>query len=116
MNSMPATLSIRAELACALDGRPLSIHCADQRIVVEIPDVTTGLKLLQLGSPGGLQRQRFHDIKRLLDHLRFSLEVRVVGKTVANMGPGIGTRWWAFLGLPRVDLKPIRVLTLYLQG
>jgi hypothetical protein len=116
MNSISSALYIHADLACELDGSPFSIRCANRVFVVEVPDVATGLKLIQLGSSRGLPWRRVHRIKRLLDVICSSLEFKVAGKTVGSIGYEVGSHWWTLVGLPRLNLKLTRFLALFIHS
>ena len=115
MSKLLSNLHVDSALQCELDGSRVSITAADRKLVVEVPDVATGLKLLQLGSSRASYISRLRGIKRLLDLTTHSLEVRIRGDTVVRLGHRIGNRWWRLLGLPDMTAKPRVILSLLVQ-
>ena len=106
-----ASLEIASDLACEIDGRPLSIYSANGRIVVEVPDVTTGLSLFQLVSSRGLRFRRLHVLKRLLERVGWALELRIDHRTIAAIGCQVGNPFWRLIGLPAMKLRPERLVS-----
>ena len=110
-----AQLEIDAALDCEIDGRPFSIRTSGAQIMVEVPDVATGLKLLQLGSSWGLLRQRLRWLKQLLEQMQHSLQLNIGPHAVVAIGHRVGSPLWAILGLPPLDLRPLRLLAAYFR-
>ena len=104
MSSSP--VEIRANLDCDLDGKEFSVRSAGRHTVVEVPDVATGLRLVQLGSSRGHFWRSLHKWKRLLDSTLHRVEFRVRGRTVGVIGHSVGSRGWRLLGFPTLALKP----------
>ena len=102
-----ATVEFSADLHCEIDSCPLTIRGADRTIVVEVPDVATGLKILRLGLPRGSRRRRLHTVKACLDDFATALEIRLAGKPIVTLGHNVGSRWWRLLGLPALSLRSI---------
>ena len=111
MSKSLSEIDVNASLRCELDGENISITAADRKVVVEVPDVATGLKLLQLGSSRGSRLARLHRVKRLLDLATHSLHVRVKGDTIFSVGHRIGSRWWRLFGLPEMDARPRLIIS-----
>ena len=108
-------LQLHGELQCELDGIEFSIKATDRSIVVDVPDVPTGLKLLTLGShpgayPGSVQR-----LKRLLDAAFMILEVRLCGQPIGLLGYNRGTAFWRLFGLPALSLNPVAIAVAYMR-
>ena len=110
----PLNLDVTADLECELDGTSVLVRSTGRKTVVEVPDLATGLKLIQLGSPRGFFKG-LHDIKRLMDEASHRLELRVQGKTIGQVGHLEGSRIWRFLGLPVFTLKPLAIATAVLR-
>ena len=103
-------LEISADLRCEIDSRPFEIRSEDRTIVVEVPDVASGLKLLQLGLPRGSRRRRLNSLKRLLDRIGVIVEVRVTGDSIFEIGHDTGTRLWRVIGLPTSQINLNKVM------
>ena len=110
MDTALTNIEVCADLRCEIDSCPLTIRSEGRTIVVEVPDVASGLKVLQLSLPRGSRRRRLHAVKTVLDRLASVLEVRVAGRTCAQIGYHTGSRWWRLLGLPAISLSPIHAV------
>ena len=111
----PRPAEIHANLDCVADGKAFSVRSSGRRIVVEVPDVATGLQLVRLGSPQGSLCKSIHQWKHFLDSALHQLEVRVRGHIVVAIGHGVGSRVWTLFGLPRIVLKPVVIGSLLLS-
>lgn len=108
---MPLPLEVLADLQLAVDGEPIDVRATGDRIVVDMPSLRAGRRLLASG-PFATDRARTTD--RLHEALRISglsAEVRLQGDPVARIGaeaqPGaIGS----ILGLDGVEVQPTRPL------
>lgn len=98
-------LAIHGALECELDGACWSLSANGRRIVVDLPDLTTGFKLLRLGRPGGTMRTRLNAAKRLLDSTTQQLECRISGRRVLLLGYEVGHRTWLLTGLPALEVS-----------
>ncbi len=98
-------LEFSADLQCEIDSCPLTIRSVDRTIVVEVPDVATGLKMLRLGLPRGKRLRRLHQIKFALDQLRAAVEIQIASKPVFSMGYKRGSKVWILFGLPALSLR-----------
>ena len=105
MSSRPA--DIHADLDCVVDGKAFFVRSSGRRTVVEVPDVATGLRLVQLGSPRGYFWKSVHQWKQFFDSAFHQVEFRVRGQTVGVIGAGVGSRVWSFFGLPTITLHPV---------
>jgi hypothetical protein len=103
-------VDIHADLDCELDSAPISIRSSGRKIVIEVPDVATGLKLYQLGLPKGSRRRHLHRLKSSLDVLLAVVELRIAGQTVLLIGHETGDRVWNYFGFPRLHLKAISMI------
>lgn len=99
-------LRIQCELDCELDGKSFHISSAGEVIVIYIPDLSTGLRLLRTTAPRGTLKRRLHWLKRRLNDLAGVIEVRIDGETVARFGYELGHRVWKLIGFPPVELIP----------
>ena len=103
---MRSDVQIDASLRCEIDGISMSIVAAERNVVVEVPDVATGLKLFQLGSSRGSPRKLLRQLKQLLDRTSHSLELQIGGQTQFRIGYQTGNHWWRLFGLPAMSLEP----------
>ena len=104
-----SNIEFSADLRCEIDSSPLTIRSTGRTIVVEVPDVATGLKLFRLGLPRGSRRKRLHLMKKRLGQLASAVDVRINGKSVFRLGHSVGSQWWRILGLPALQLRPLRL-------
>ncbi|QDS96885.1 hypothetical protein [Adhaeretor mobilis] len=98
-------VDIHADLDCELDSAPFSIRSSGRKIVVEVPDLATGMKLFHVGLPRGSWRRRLSFLKRSLDQLILVVEVKIAGITVMKVGHQTGSRLWNCFGMPRLTFK-----------
>ena len=101
---MTTSITLNADLQCELDGIPLSISAANRRIVVEVPDVATAMKMLRLGSPRGSYFSFLRRLKQQLDDMQIHLVVNSRRRTLVELGYQVGSRRWKMVGLPRMKL------------
>ena len=116
MGELLSNLNVSGSLSCEFDGSRLEIKASDRKVVVEVPDVATGLKLLQLGSSRGSYRATLRLVQQLVDRSNHSLEVTMRGKTMISLGHATANRWWRLIGLPPMDIKPRLALSLLTRG
>ena len=105
MTADPAAFKFSADLRCEIDSCSLTIRSAGRTIVVEVPDVATGLKLFRLILPRGSRGRRLHQIKRALDVLLAAVEIRIADKPVFCIGHEKCSRIWRFFGLPTLGVR-----------
>ena len=113
-----AQLEIAAELDCEIDGHAFQIRSYNRRIVIEAPDVTTGLKLCRLGLAQFLRRQgraQMRKIARLCDQARYSIELHIGIHSVGAVGYRVSSQLWHLLGLPALTLRPNRLVAAYIS-
>lgn len=110
MSRPPSAVSLDGTLHCECDARPFAVQCQGSEIVVIAPEVTTGLKILQLFSLRGRRRAAIHRIARLADAATVTVELRVGRHTWGFLGYRTGNGWWGMLGLPPVRLRPHAIL------
>ncbi len=103
---------IHADLDCVVNGSAFSVHSTGRQTVVEVPDVATGLRLMQLGSPRGSAFKSLHRWKRILDETQHSIELRVLDKAIVALGNDVGSRGWSLLGLPTMTFRPATILSM----
>ena len=113
---MRSDVQIDASLRCEIDGISMSIVAAERNVVVEVPDVATGLRLFQLGSARGSPRQLLLRLKELLDRTAHSLELRIDGKTQFRIGHQVGNQLWRLFRLPAMSLTPALLRSLLIRN
>lgn len=101
-------LSIDADLDLTIDGHPVAVRGAGDRVVVAVDDARTAWRLFQSRRPG---RHLVRAVTDTLDALGVDVEVEVGGRTLASAGPsavrGAVTR---ALGLPALHVPTERWL------
>ena len=95
-------LRVLANLQCELDGQLVAVHSEAQKIVVEVPDVATGLKLLPLGSPRDFER--FSRVLQTVDRLGLTVELRT--GTYVLFAAGHNASSWLMCRLGIRHLRP----------
>lgn len=116
MRSIASEIRLHADLSCEFDGHAFSIKTSDNVIVVEVSDLSTGVRLLRK-----LARQKHlpFDLEQLVDCLKLpnnTIELRVGGACVAMAGGGnvsILGRLTSFRGM---RLMPMAALIAILKG
>lgn len=114
---MPLPLDVLADLQLAVDGEEISIRGDGDRLVVDLPSLRAGRRLVQSG-PFALETDpdpmtQLHDA---LEGTGLSVEVRLQGDSVARMGagadPGLLSR---ALNLGPVELQPAQPVLRVMQ-
>ena len=103
-----------ANLQCELDGQPVTVVAEARKIVVEVPDVATGLKILQLGSLRDFARPL-----SLLDSLEVTFEIRTSSTTLVAAGHEVSSWWLSRLHVHHLRLSRhllVRLLPLLLRS
>ena len=113
MTTLP--VEIDAHLDCDVDGKSFSVRSSGRRTVVEVPDMATVLRIVQLGSSRGNLRESIKRWKRLLDSTLHQVELQVRGRTVGALGYGVGSRMWRLFGLPQLALKAVAIVSVLLS-
>ena len=116
MTAMVAPLEFCADLHCEIDSCPLLIRSAGRTIVVEVPDVATGLKLFQLGLPRGSRRRRLSAWKQSLEACLATVEVRVGGASLFRLGHDANGRIWRVVGLPALDVQILKLFSVWFRS
>lgn len=112
----PARLDFEIDLQCEFDNRHLSVVTVGRTIVVDLPNVATGLRILKLGSP----RYSYRDVARQVDQWLLAacmtLDVRIAGKPLGTIGGHPPNSLWKAIGLPPMKLKPMQLLRQFVHG
>ncbi len=108
--------AISADLNCELDDQTISIRGTDRRLVVEVPDVATGLKLLRLGSPRGTLLGRLRKATHFVEHLQVVMELKVADRVVGEIQPAGGNMWGKILGFKTLGIHPASLTAATFQG
>ncbi|WP_232797892.1 hypothetical protein [Salinibacter altiplanensis] len=109
---MALPLEVLADLQLAVDGEDIDIRGTGDRIVVDLPSLRAGRRLLASGPFASGQRARTTGrVHEALHISGLTVEVRLRGDPVARLGadaqPGAVGR---FLNLDGVELQPVRPL------
>jgi len=105
---MALPLEVLADLRLAVDGEPIDIRGDGDRIVVDLPSLNAGRRLLSSG-PFGTEnrRKRLQQAQEALDLAGLTVEVRLQNEVIARAGagarPGALSR---ILNLGSVEVRP----------
>ena len=109
---MSLPLDVLADLNLAVDGEDISIEGDGDRIVVDLPSLRAGRRLVNSG-PFALGRRsaQMNQLHRSLQGAGLSVEVRLQGDPIARVGagaqPGLLSR---ALDLGAVEVRPAQPL------
>jgi hypothetical protein len=105
---MALPLEVFADLELEVDGAPIDISATGDRIVVDLPSLRAGRRLLDAKPLKGAARARAgRRVQDALDLAGLTLEVRLRGDRIAVLGDGAQPgRLGALLGLGEVELRP----------
>jgi len=109
---MARPLEVLADLQLTVDGEDIAIRGNGDRVVIDLPSLRAGRRLLSAGplALGGHQRrtEQLHDG---LSQVGVGVEVRLRGEPVAQMGAGAQPGALArLLNLGAVEVHPTRPL------
>ena len=103
MTANVADVEVYADLHCEIDSSSLLIRSAGRTIVVEVPDMATGLKILQLSSPWGCSSRR----ELVLESLdQFGLTVELRTNSVVLLAAGHESSNWLLCRFGVRHLRP----------
>jgi len=108
---MALPLEVLADLQLAVDGEPIDVRATGDHIVVDVPSLRAGRRLLMSG-PFATDRARTTDrLHEALQIAGLSAEVRLQGDPVARIGAGARPGALArLLGIDGVEVQPTRPL------
>ena len=116
MRSIASGIQLQADLICEFEGHAFSIKAADNRIVVEVSDLITGIRLIRkLSRQPGL-RLNFVQLSDWLQLLGSTLELRVSGTCVATSGNGDRSYIGRLLSFKGMRFLPIAALRTAFKG
>ncbi len=102
------SVELDSNLDCEIDGNRLSISASENLIVLDIPNITAGLKMLR--SLPQIPQVRLASVDRLFDLLPLELEVRIKGKVVLALGQRESGYLLRLLGFRRLRVQPLALL------
>lgn len=105
---MALPLDVLADLRLAVDGETIDIHGDGDRIVVNLPSLRAGRRVLSSGPFGtGHRQKRLRQAQEALDLSGLTVEVRIQNDVVARAGAGATPGALSRLaGLRSVELRP----------
>jgi len=106
---MARPLEVLADLQLAVDGEHIDIRGTGDHIVVDLPSVRAGRRLLHSGPFATPQVHATHQLHEALQEVDLSAEVRLKGDPVARIGAGgqPGMLGW-MLGIEGVEVRLAR--------
>lgn len=110
---MALPLEVLADLQLAVDGEEIEIRGDGDRIVVDLPSLRAGRRLLSHGPLAmGDQEQQVQRVNEALDIAGLTVDVRLDGDVIARVGaqaqPNAVSR---LLRLGDVEVRPSKTLT-----
>lgn len=109
---MPTPLEVYSDLQLAVDGDTIDVQAQGDEIIVDLPTLRSGRRLLAPDLFSGRTRskraRRLHDA---LQNAGLTLDVRLAGDSIARIGRGARPgRLGTLLNLEGVELHPTRSL------
>lgn len=104
---MAQPLEVLADLQLAVDGKDVDIQADGDHIVVDVPSLQVGRRLMSSGplAQGGARTSR--RVHKALSGTGLSAEIRLNGTPFARLGRGAHPgRLERLFGLPGVELSP----------
>ena len=104
---MARPLEVLADLQLAVDGEPIDVRGTGDHIVIDLPSLQAGRRLLTSGPLASHRARTTHRIHEALESVGLSAEVRLQGDSIARVGAGArpGT-FGRLLGLKGVEVRP----------
>jgi hypothetical protein len=101
---MDRRLSVEADLDLTVDGHPVAVRGAGQRLVVEVDSARTAWRLFQSRRPG---RRLARTVTDTLEQFGLDVQVVVGGRHLASVGASaVPDRLTRALGVEGVALTP----------
>jgi len=116
VKSIASGIQIQADLICEFEGHAFSIKASDDRIVVEVSNLITGIRLIRTLSRQPSLRINFDQLSDCLQLLGSTLELRVSGTCVATSGGRDRSYLGRLLRFKGIRLLPIAALLTALKG
>jgi len=109
---MALPLELLADLQLAVDGEDIDVQARGKRIVVDLPSLRAGRRILEAEPlSGGGRGRAARQAQEALQVAGFTLEVRLKGAPVAVVGAGASPGQLArLLRLDGVELRPASTL------
>lgn len=86
---MARPIDVIADLSLAIDGEAIDVRGDGRRIVLDLPSLRAGRKLLyDLPMEGPTRKRRIKELDRFLRASDLTIEVRLAGDMIARLGSG----------------------------
>jgi hypothetical protein len=109
---MPLPLEVLADLRLAVDGEAIDIRGTGDRLVVDLPSLRAGRRLLSSGPFAHHQARTTARVHEALELSGITAEVRLQGTRIARIGagaqPGMLGRLLPFRGVEVTPAPPLR--------
>ncbi|PEN13829.1 hypothetical protein CRI94_07130 [Longibacter salinarum] len=109
---MPLPLEVLADLTLAIDGEDIQIQGDGDVVVVDLPSIRAGKRLLQAGPwSGDVRRMRTEQFNQALRTAGVTINVQYKGETIARLGETASPNAVAhLLDFGEVELHPVKAL------
>ena len=97
-----AKFEVNADVVVETNSQRLRVTARGHEIRVEVPDLATGLKLLQAGSPRGSSFRGVKNLALLLERIRLTLTLCIEQTPLVQLGHGVNVPLLAPIGLNRL--------------
>lgn len=109
--SMSLPLEVLADLELAVDGEQVDVQADGKRIVVNLPSLQAGRRILEAEPIGRRLRTSSDRMQRALDVAGLTLEVQLQGEPIVVVGAEAEpSRLGRLLRLDGVELRPTQTL------
>jgi hypothetical protein len=116
VRSIVGGIQIDADLRCEYEGHAFSIKAANGKIVIEVSDLITAIRLIRKFPRRKNSQSDLQQLGVWLVSLDNMLEFRVDGVCVATADGGGGSFLGYLIGFDRMRLQPVAVLRAALRG
>ncbi len=109
MRSLGSGIDLSADLQCEFEGKLFSLTASNGKIVVDVPDLTSCLRIVR-NRPARTQIRK--DLARLnlfLNKLQTTLELQIRGIRVATTGFETDAPLERLIGLKHLKLYPVAI-------
>lgn len=100
------SIEINAALNCELNGRKFIVRSSDQRVLVDVPDVQTGVSLLRDGNLKFSNATLLRTVSAVCRRTSTTIELRTANEKLCAVGPDSSVWWLRIWGMSNVFISP----------
>ncbi len=110
MRSLKSVLEVDADLQGEFEGKPFSIVASGGRIVIDMPDLYSCIRIIRNRPGRGQLRSDLARLNSLLDQLQSTVELHINGACVASTGFKIHSPLESLVGLKQFKLRTLAMI------